>query len=145
MEKNIWMNLRKGIWIVSRGGLRYFWHQLFRCCSQRVALLFGKLWKLNVKEFSIDCYQVRQDVWLTSEAGTTNLVAQLPMSHGHLVPLMCTGLAIRGRWIWSMCRMLLEATIIVSTCLSLVRFKIGQWHCGIQFFVLDDASTWYLL
>jgi len=39
LEKNIWMTLREGIWIVYRGGLRYFWHQLFRCCSQRVALL----------------------------------------------------------------------------------------------------------
>jgi hypothetical protein len=37
--ENIWMNLKKGIWIVPRGGLRYFWHQSFRCCSQRVALL----------------------------------------------------------------------------------------------------------
>ena len=131
LEKNIWMNLRKGLSIVSRGGLKYFWHQSFRCCSQSVVLL---LWKLNVKEFGIGCYQARQDVWLTSEAGTTNLVAQLQMSRGRQVPQMCTGLAIRGRWIWSMCRMLLEASIIVSTYLSLVRFKIGQWHSGIQFF-----------
>ena len=128
--------------ILSRGGLAYFWHQLFRCYSQGITVV---LWKLNIKKFDIDCYQARRGVWLTSEAGTTNLVGQWPMSRGRQVPPMCTDLAIRGRWIWNMCRMLLEATIIVNTYLSLVRFKFWQWYCGIHFSVLDDVSTWYFL
>lgn len=120
-------------------------------------------YNLNVTKFETLCYQARQDVWLTSEAGITNLVAQLPMSHGRQVPQMYTGLAIRARWTWNTCRTQLEATTIVTIYQSLVRYKFLTLYCCwlclseeltlqchsdtvvFSLFILGEASILYLL